>query len=121
MAQVCVIFTLPERFPQREPLAYIEYFTPFGAQQKFSDLYSVKRSYKSSNRSVREAAVISLESIRCSCHLIPNFGAVGATNNNDKTQSTSSSMDSADNALEKYQSFFVNPYLDVDTFQMFLG
>ena len=109
VAQVRVIFTLPDRFPYREPLAYIEYFSPFRTQKKFSDLYPVKRSYKGSNRKEREAAVISLDSIRSSCHLIPNFGK-SANQDLDYTS-----------VLEECQNFFVNPYLDLDSFQFFLG
>ena len=100
------IFVLPQYFPYRGPLAYIEYFSPFTKQRPNVDMYAVKRSIIGGRR---ESAVISIESIRCSCHLIPIFG-----------QHTDLSW-SADNVLEKCESFFVNSYLDTDTFQFFIG
>ena len=106
VAQVRAIFILPEHYPLRTPLAYIQYFTPFTAQQKNTDLYSVRRSMVGSKR---ESAVISVESIRCSCHLIPVFG------------SRINESWTSENVLEMCNSFYVNSYLDVETFQMFVG
>ena len=78
IAQVRLIFTLPVHLNFKKPLAYIEYFTKFSEQRKGSDLYAVKWSYTmSESQSKREAAVVCLDSIRRSCHLIPNFLSQG--------------------------------------------
>ena len=101
-----MIFVLPDHYPYRSPLAYVEYFTPFTKQWQTVDMYCVKRSMVGGER---ESAVISIESIRCSCHLIPVFG-----NRVDRSWSS-------ENVLERCDSFYVNSYLDTDTFQMFIG
>ncbi|KAG1747788.1 uncharacterized protein EDB91DRAFT_1008998, partial [Suillus paluster] len=45
VAQVCVIFTLPRQFgAYSQPLAYIEWFTPFREADQFSGLHQVSRS-----------------------------------------------------------------------------
>lgn len=106
VAQVRAIFILPEYFPLRVPLAYVEYFTPFTTQRKDNELYAVKRSWKAGRR---ESAVISIEAIRCSCHLIPIFGG--------RVDPSWTS----DNVLELCDSFYLNSYLDIETFQMIVG
>ena len=106
VAQVHVIFAMEEHLQWKKPLAYVQYFSPFTEQRPNSDMYVVRRSYRAGKR---EAAIILLDSIRCSCHLIPVFG---------------SSVDphwKSSNVLELCDSFFVNPYLNLDTFQMFIG
>lgn len=108
VAQVCIIFVLPEHYLYHKPLAYVEYFTAFTTQWQYSDFYFVKWSIKGGSGR-REARVVALRSIWCSCHLIPVFGS--ATN----------PTWTADNVLEKCPSFYVNSYLDTDTFQIFIG
>lgn len=106
VAQVCVIFVLPNHIRYQKPLAYIEYFLQFTSQWQGGDLYTVNRSFKGGKR---EVAIISLDSIRCSCHLIPVFG------------SKVNPLWNSTNILESCSSFFVNPYIDRDLFQMFIG
>ena len=113
VAQVRLIFTLPVHLNFKKPLAYIEYFTKFSEQRQGSDLYVVRRSYTTESGSEgrrREAAVVCLDSIRRSCHLIPEF----TSQIRDKTWTSS-------NILEVCSSFYVNHYISRDMFQMFLG
>ena len=110
VAQLRAIFTLsPHLKTYQKPVAYIKYFLPFTRQHHGSNLSAVKQSYKANNNC--EAAVISLDSIRCSCHLIPNFGSKARAN----AEWTS------DNILEECNSFFLNPYISREFFQMSLG
>ena len=106
VAQVCVIFVLPEHLRYTKPLAYIEYFTEFTTQQQGNDLFKVHRSFKAGKR---EASIIALDSIRSSCHQIPVFG---------KNCNVNWTLD---NVLELCNSFFLNSYLNKDIFQMIIG
>ena len=123
VAQVRVIFTLPVHLNFKKPLAYIEYFTKFSEQRHGTDLYVVSRSYTTSTSGdtgghghgstqarKREAAVVCLDSIRRSCHLIPEF----TSQIRDKSWNTT-------NILDVCSSFYVNHYISRDMFQMFLG
>ena len=100
------IFVLPDHYPYRSPLAYIEYFTPFTTQRPNVDMFLVKRLWVGGKR---DCAVISVESIRCSCHLIPVFGK----------EVILTWM--YEDVLERCSTFYVNSYLDADTFQFFIG
>ena len=69
-----VIFTMPDHLrTQNIPkgLAYIEWFTPFRAPNSDTGFYSVSRSHQNWMLS---AAIIPIDSIVSSCHLIPKFG-----------------------------------------------
>jgi hypothetical protein len=100
-----VIFTLPEhlqhpRLPNK--LAYIEWFTPFRAPHSDSGLYPVIRASRN-NSPVSE--IIPIDSIVSSCHLIPKFG----------TKFHPAKWD-ADTVLEECKSFFLNKYINIQTF-----
>ena len=105
VAQLRAIFSLPEHL--RHPhlpnkLAYIEWFTPFRAPHLDSGLFSVTRASRNNGP---DSEVIPLDSIISSCHLIPRFG----------TKFHPAKWDS-DNALEECKSFFLNKYLNIQTF-----
>jgi len=105
VAQLRVIFVLPEHL--RHPylpnkLAYIELFTPFRAPHPDSGLFPITRSSRN-NGPVSE--IIPLDSIISSCHLIPRFG----------TKFHPAKWNS-DNVLEECKSFFLNKYLNIQTF-----
>jgi len=105
VAQLRVIFTMPEHLrtqniPKR--LAYIEWFTPFRAPNNDSGFYSVTRSHQNRTPS---AAIIPIDSIVSSCHLIPKFG----------TKFHPARWDSAE-ILEECTSFLLNKYISIATF-----
>ena len=103
VAQVQLLFNLPPQFgPFPHPLAYIEWFTKIGSPDPNTGLCSVTRSTRQGKRN---AKVVSVDRIVRACHLIPRFGhAVSSTW-------------TTDNVLEQGSiHFFVNPYINVDTF-----
>ena len=105
VAQLRVIFTLPEHLRHTHlpnKLAYIEWFTPFRAPHPDTGLFPVSRSSRN-NGPVSE--IIPLNSIVCSCHLIPRFG----------TDYQPAKWDS-DTVLEECKSFFLNKYLSLQFF-----
>ena len=105
VAQLKVIFTLPSYFctaPLR--LAYIEWFRPFTAKDQDTGLYVLSRSTRGNHAN---AEVVPLEQIVRSCHLAPRFGT---------------DIDPAwtrESVLEQCSSFFVNRYLNLNTFDLF--
>ncbi|KAJ7250083.1 hypothetical protein B0H12DRAFT_1234544 [Mycena haematopus] len=101
-AQIRVIFKLPPQFGTYiHPLAYIEWFTPLNRPDPTSSMFTTRRSTRFHSRN---AAVVSVEHIVHSCHLM---GKCGATI--DRTWTSS-------NVLDKAAMFYVNPYSLVDTF-----
>jgi len=106
VAHVCVIFKLPElyRIHTSHPLAYVEWFTPFGAQtDPPSGLHSVTHS---SQQNHPYAQIIDVDRIVRNCHLIPKFGRV-----KDPTWTS-------ENVADMCKSFFVNHYIDLHMFSM---
>ncbi|KAJ7666569.1 hypothetical protein DFH06DRAFT_984376 [Mycena polygramma] len=101
-AQIRLIFALPPQFgTYPHPLAYIEWFTPLNRPDPTSGMFTTHRSTRALRRN---AAVISVEHIVRSCHLM---GKCGATIDPKWTSS---------NVLEEASMFYVNPYIFVDTF-----
>jgi len=103
VAQVRVIFTLPRQFGtySQRGLAYVEWFTPFREPDPFSGLRQVSRSTRQLRRN---AAVVLVDKLVRPCHLIPKMG-----------QSVDPGWTSA-NVYEVASDFYLNPYIDVDTF-----
>ncbi|KAJ7672356.1 hypothetical protein DFH06DRAFT_1266919 [Mycena polygramma] len=101
-AQIRVIFTLPPQFgTYPHPLTYIEWFTPLNRPDPTSGMFTTHRSTRALRRN---AAVISIEHLVRSCHLM---GKCGATIDPKWTSS---------NVLEEAPMFYLNPYIFVDTF-----
>ncbi|TRM60684.1 hypothetical protein BD626DRAFT_368646, partial [Schizophyllum amplum] len=65
--------SLPSIFmvPTNHPLAYIEWFTPFGPKDHDSGLYSIKPSTR--NRGVY-GEIIEIDHIVRNCHVVPRMG-----------------------------------------------
>jgi hypothetical protein len=102
VGRIRVIFKLPLQFtPFHHPLAYIEWFTPLGRPDALTGMYVISRSTRSHRRN---AAVISADRIIRSCHLV---GKCGLKINRDWT---------TENVLDLATHFYVNPYIQVDTF-----
>lgn len=97
-----MIFTLPPQFgTYTHPLAYIEWFTPLNKPDPISGMFTTRRSTRHLRRN---AAVISVEHIVRSCHLMGKCGA--------KIDRKWTSF----NVLDEAAMFYVNPYILVDTF-----
>ncbi|KAJ7108159.1 hypothetical protein C8R44DRAFT_834159 [Mycena epipterygia] len=101
-AQIRVIFKLPPQFgTYTHPLAYIEWFTPLNGPDRISGMFTTHRSTRLHRR---HAAVVSVENIVRSCHLMAKSAA-----SIDRKWTSS-------NVLDNAAMFFVNPYILVDTF-----
>lgn len=97
VAQIRVIFTLPEEYGSfKDPLAYVEWFKPLHQMDNIVGMYKVSRS---SHLHRRRASIIPVTQIARSCHLLPAFG-----HSMDRTWTT-------DNVLESSSSFLLNCYL----------
>lgn len=108
IAQVRVIFTLPEKIrslfspaaASELPLhfAYVEWFTPFASvPDRHHRLYQVKRAWINGDRL---CSIVPVSDIRRSIHLIPRFGRIAPA-----TWTSS-------NVLEQCDTFFVNAFTD---------
>lgn len=102
VAQVRIIFTLPRQFgTYSRTLAYVEWFTPLREPDPSSGLCQVSRSTRQLQRN---AAIIHVDEIVRPCHLIPKMG-----------RSVDRRWTSA-NAYELASDFYLNSYIDLDTF-----
>ncbi|KAJ6577620.1 hypothetical protein B0H19DRAFT_1207980 [Mycena capillaripes] len=101
-AQIRVIFKLPPQFgTYTHLLTYIKWFTPLNRPDPTTGMFTTHCSTRAHRRN---AAVISVKHIVCSCHLM---GKCGTTIDQKWTSS---------NVLEEASMFYVNPYILVDTF-----
>ncbi|GLB43997.1 putative zn-finger domain-containing protein [Lyophyllum shimeji] len=102
VAQVRMLVTLPihlraPRLPER--LAYVEWFTPLRAPHPDSGLRYISRAHQAGSHA---AAIVPMEDIVSSCHLIPKYG----THHRAAWDSTET--------LEKCTSFSLNKYIHTD-------
>ena len=115
IAQVHVVFELPNRvIPEvfstldtpPKHLVYVEWFTSLPARpDPKHGMYRVSRLTENGQQS---ASVISIESIICSVHLIPQFGPVMPQGWNSFT------------VLERCNTFYVNPFANVHSYLTFV-
>lgn len=105
VAQVRLLFNLPPQFGRfPHALAYVEWFTQLGLADPNTGLHSVTRSTRHAQRN---AEIVSVDRIVGGCHLMPRCGP-----------SIPSSW-TTDNILEQISvQYFVNPYINVDTFTL---
>jgi hypothetical protein len=102
VGQVRVIFNLPPQFGSYpHPLAYVEWFTPLRTKDPVTGMYSISRSTRLGRRN---AEVVSVTCIVRACHLV---GKTGREIDHKWT---------TENILEEANTFWVNNYIDVDTF-----
>ncbi|KAI0331515.1 hypothetical protein GY45DRAFT_1248736, partial [Cubamyces sp. BRFM 1775] len=85
-------------------LAYVEWFTPFAAvPHPDYGLYKVTHCIR---RGTRLASIIPVDSMKCSCHLYPDFGTA-------VPQEWTSS-----NVLDRCSTFYVNVFTDHNTYKL---
>ncbi|KAF8506129.1 hypothetical protein JB92DRAFT_2737015 [Gautieria morchelliformis] len=102
VGRVRMIFRLPSHIEYPHPLVYVEWYTEFRQPSTGVDMYTV-----SPTQGKGHAAVVSVQSIRRSCHLIPRFGE-----KIDRTMTT-------ENSLERSKQFYVSEFTDLYTYQFF--
>ncbi|KAL0565419.1 hypothetical protein V5O48_016604 [Marasmius crinis-equi] len=105
VALVRVLFTLPFVFGVRtlHPLAYIEWYTPFGRPDPITSLITLKPSTRNHHA---HGEVLSVTQIVRNCHLTPFYGR--AINHSWNSE----------NVVEKCRVFNFNTYSDLHTFSM---
>ncbi|KAG1885292.1 uncharacterized protein F5891DRAFT_970195, partial [Suillus fuscotomentosus] len=110
VAQIRVIFSLSAKAKQAvfrnaglpDHFAYVEWFTPFSNTPEANHgMYKVLRAFCDGEK---QASIIPVRNIRCSVHLIPQFGPVAPR------EWTSS------NVLDQCRTFFVNEFTDRDAY-----
>jgi hypothetical protein len=104
IVQVRAIFSVKPRLASYPYLlAYVEYFTKFkDAVHKQTRFYEVSRS---KNGGKRQSAVIPLDTLYQSCHLIPKFGQAVPSNWNSS------------NVIEVCNHFYLNDMIDLSFYQ----
>ena len=106
VAEIRVIFKLPTQFGQfSQPLAYVHWFKPFRAWDTQLGMFKLSRSTRQRRPN---AAIIPINQIVQTCHLLPNFGS------GDVPRDWFSG-----NVLNLSSSFFFNRYLDLHLFEEF--
>ncbi|KAN0103997.1 hypothetical protein V8E52_011427 [Russula decolorans] len=113
IAQVRVVFQIPRKavnevapsLDTSAHLAYVEWFSPFAAAPDPKHrMYKVTRMLRNGRRS---ASIIRVDTILSSVHLFPRFGATTPREWNTFT------------VLELCNTFYVNPFADVDSYLRF--
>jgi hypothetical protein len=110
IGQVRLIFKLPIQYQIPDPLVYIHRFRgPTSTNPlKLVNMYRVERErYTAQYDHHCVGEIIPLSRIRRTCHLIPVFG-----------RTTPVFSPSSGSALDSYNVFYVNSYLDLHSFQM---
>ncbi|KAF8526120.1 hypothetical protein JB92DRAFT_3108489 [Gautieria morchelliformis] len=102
VGRVRTIFRLPSHIEYPHPLVYVEWYSEFRQPCTGIDMYTV-----SPTQGKGHAAVVSVQSIRRSCHLIPRFGE-----KIDRTMTT-------ENSLERSKQFYVSEFTDLYSYQFF--
>ena len=109
VAQLRLIFQLKvdQKHPLfNHPLAYVHLFTPTSTMCPNSQLYKVSKEEYQRGRIRRPLrVVVELTSIARAIHLIPDYGPAVHTCLNSK------------NSLDLCQTFWVNSFLDKETYQ----
>lgn len=105
VARIRLIFKLPDHMGNHpHPLVYVEWFTSLRRKDQVSGLYVVSRSTRHHRPNV---SVISANRIVCLCHLQARCGK------------QISGDWSSDSVLDLASHFYVNSYIDLDTFIAF--
>ena len=115
IAQVRVVFQIPRNaihevapsLTTSPHLAYVEWFSPLAAAPDPKHrMYKVTRMKQNGCRS---ASIIRVDTILGSVHLFPRFGAT-----------TPREWNTSFTVLDQYNSFYVNPFADIDSYLRFM-
>ena len=103
VARVRVLFKLPEvyRLTTVHPLAYVEWYTPFGTLDAETGMFVVKPSTRSHHV---HGEIIEINRIVRSVHLLPKYGR--------KVNPGWTSQ----NVADRCRAFFTSPYSDIHMF-----
>ncbi|KAG9073879.1 hypothetical protein FS749_014599 [Ceratobasidium sp. UAMH 11750] len=116
IGRIRLIFKLPPRYRIDDTLVLIQRFriTSYTQPNKKMGMYKVARERytEADGRGYREA-IVPLSHVRRSCHLVPEFGTATATPIIDSRTPF--------DALEAYENFYLNSYLDLHSFRLLLG
>ncbi|KAF5362997.1 hypothetical protein D9757_014080 [Collybiopsis confluens] len=105
-ARVRLLFKLPlEMAPSSPLLAFVDWFTPF---QKYNTVLQMYQLSYATRQRVQHSGIILASSIQQTCHLMPEFGRIGANILWDSTT-----------VLDRCPKFYVNPYLRHRDFLLF--
>ncbi|KAH9916094.1 uncharacterized protein BXZ73DRAFT_92534 [Epithele typhae] len=109
IARIQAIFDVPYEVDRAvlgivDPLAYVEWFTPFQAYHEDTGMYVVSPSTRNHHR---YTSIIPITSVVRTCHLLPVFGKKIA------------SSWTSDNVTDKCAKFYVNPYLSHHDFVLY--
>lgn len=103
MGRVRAIFRIPDYVANvRDPLVYLELFTPLREVDRDAKMYRVR--WQKDSQGKRKASIVSAASIMRSCHLIPRM-------ENDLSGVLSPSL-----VLDSFDEFFVNDFLDIHSY-----
>jgi hypothetical protein len=106
VAEIRAIFTLPSQLGNfSQPLAYIHWFKPFNAWDSELGMYKLSRSTRQRRPN---AAIICVNQIVQSCHLLPKFGSEDVPRHGFNG-----------NVLNHASDFLFNRYLDFYIFEEF--
>ncbi|KAJ7076071.1 hypothetical protein B0H15DRAFT_791005 [Mycena belliarum] len=106
VAHVKVLFNLPQVYALEtsHPLAYVEWYTPFGTPDPVTGLFTLRRSTRNNHV---YGEIIGIDRIVRNCHLLPKFGR-----KKDASWTTG-------NVVERCAAFFPSPYSDIHSFCLF--
>ncbi|KAG8942374.1 hypothetical protein FRC03_003269 [Tulasnella sp. 419] len=104
VGQVRVIFQLPSTIISKYdvPLAYIEWFTELKQTQSKARMLEVQKAFCGDG--LRDCSIVRVDQIVRSCHLIP------------KWRDDLSSMLEPDEVYNKFDTFYVNDFLDLHSY-----
>ena len=106
VAEIRVIFKLPTQFGQlSQPLAYVHWFKPLRAWDKHLGMFKLSRSTQQHRPN---AAIISINQIIQTCHLLLKFGPGKVPHDWF-----------SGNVLDHASDFFFNRYLNLYLFEEF--
>ena len=104
VAEIRVIFTLPSHLGSfQHPLVYLHWFTPIRVWDNTVGMYRLGRLTRNHRP---HAAVVSIERIIQTCHLLPRFGSAPIP----RSWLT-------DRVLDKANDFYLNRYINLYTFE----
>ncbi|KAG8720172.1 hypothetical protein FRC09_010014 [Ceratobasidium sp. 395] len=116
IGRIRLIFKLPTRYRIDDTLVLVQLFHVTSTTQpnKKMGMYKVVRErYREADGRGYQERILPLSHVRRSCHLVPEFGSAAATPVIDSRTPF--------DALEEYENFYLNSYLDLHSFRLLMG